>query len=127
MTYRAWPSRNWLGPSKSSSRISPFSVSNLRNLPEFLGWEECGGRFPLKMVLCPLVRLYNKKILQCRRCLKDSCTLLFAGSGAVFGEPSHEPGSLSQENRPEPVESPGASSSKVLYIHNHRCNGVILR
>ncbi len=35
-------SRNWLGPGKSSSVISPFSVSHL---PEFLGWEECNGKF----------------------------------------------------------------------------------
>jgi hypothetical protein len=47
---------------------------------------------------------------------EDSRLLLFAGSGAIFGEPSHEPGSLSQENGPEPLESPGASSSKVVYM-----------
>jgi hypothetical protein len=40
--FRLRTSRNWLGPGKSSSVISPFLVSHL---PEFRGWEECGGRF----------------------------------------------------------------------------------
>ncbi len=40
--FRLRTSRNRLGPDKSSSMISPFSVSYL---PEFLGWEECSGRF----------------------------------------------------------------------------------
>jgi hypothetical protein len=40
--FRLRTSRNWLGPGKSSSVISPFSASHL---PEFLGWEECSGRF----------------------------------------------------------------------------------
>ncbi len=64
------------------------------------------------------IRKTGSDISLCRRCLKDYRLLLLAGSGAVFGEPSHEPGSLSQENGPEPLESPGASSSKVLYVHH---------
>ncbi len=40
--FRPLTSRNWLGRGKSSSVISPFSASHL---PEFLGWEECSGRF----------------------------------------------------------------------------------
>jgi hypothetical protein len=42
-------SRNWLGPGKTSSVISLFPVTSSAispfsvNLPEFLGWEECGG------------------------------------------------------------------------------------
>jgi hypothetical protein len=40
--FRLRTSRNWLGPGKSSSVISPFSVSHL---PEFLGWEESSGIF----------------------------------------------------------------------------------
>ncbi len=40
--FRLRTSRNGLGPGKSSSVISPFSVSHL---PEFLDWEECSGRF----------------------------------------------------------------------------------
>jgi hypothetical protein len=74
--FRLRTSRNWLGPGKSSSVISLFSVSHL---PEFLGWEECSGRFLNR------VQRSSGRVQRRSRRVQRSSGRVQRGSGRVQG------------------------------------------